>query len=92
MEGGEVRFGLAGQPPQIFQVQGGAFSGQAFVGQNQVDVVWEKDGEPNPMNPGTFLKVNAVSGEFSGGRSPFKPNIGAQGAADLKFEVTSAKR
>lgn len=91
MEGGEVRFLLPGYPPQAYAVQSGAISGQAFVGQNQVEVVWEKDGPPNPMNPETFIKVNVVSPQFSGPNTPFKVDVGPDGASDLKFEVTSAR-
>jgi hypothetical protein len=90
MEGGEVRFSVAGQPAQVVPVQGGAFDGKAFVGQNQIEVVWEKDA-PNPSMPDTTMKVNSVSSEFQGAGSPLKAEVGKDGATDLKFAVTSAK-
>jgi len=92
MEGGEVRFNLTGQPTQILDVTNGAFSGNVFVGQNRIDVLWEKDGAPHPMEPDTFLKVNAVADEFSGPNSPFQQAISESGQSDLKFDVKSADR
>ncbi len=88
MEGGEVRFLISGQAPQVLEIQNGAFAGEAYVGQNQVHVLWEKDGPPNPMNPETPLKVNLVSPKFSGPSSPFQVDVPAAGATDLKFAVT----
>lgn len=92
MNGGEVRFNLTGQPAQVIEVHEGAFSGEVFVGTNRIDVLWEKDGPPHPMEPNEFLKVNVVSGNFSGPNSPFQHEIGESGANDLKFEVTAARR
>ena len=91
MTGGEVRFNAPGQPAKILEIKDGAFSGEVFEGKNQADVVWEKDGPPHPMDPNTKLKVNVVDARFSGPNTPFKPEVGATGANDLKFEVTSAK-
>lgn len=88
---GEVRFNAAAQPVRTLEVKDGAFSGEVFVGKNQVDVVSEKDGPPHPMDPKTKLKVNVVDPKFAGLNSPFKPDIAASGATDLKFDVTSAK-
>lgn len=90
MEGGEVRFQTVGQPVQTIAVKDGKFSGSAYLGQNQVDVVWEKDGPRNPTDPNSFVKVNTVSDKFSGGKSPLKADVGKDGASGLKFEVTSA--
>ena len=93
MDGGEVRFRAEGQPSQILEVKGGAFSGEAFVGKNQVDVVYEKDGPtPHPMEAGKFLKVNVVDAKFTGMSTPFTPDVPATGTSDLKFEVTSAPK
>ena len=91
MEGGEVRFNLIGQPPRVLPVQGGAFAGEAYVGQNQIDAVWDKEGPPHPMDPSIRIKVNAVSSQFQGPNSPLKAEVVAAGVSDLKFEVTSAR-
>jgi hypothetical protein len=91
MDGGEVRFNVIGQPPKALPVQGGAFSGEVYVGQNQIDVVWDKDGPPHPMDPSTRIKVNVISSQFQGPNSPLKADVGEAGVSDLKFAVTSAK-
>jgi len=92
MPAGEVRFNQVGQPAVTLPVKDGAFSGEAFVGDNRVDVVWEKEGPPHPMDPNQKLMVNAVDGKFSGPTSPFQQTIAADGAPNLTFAVTSARR
>jgi hypothetical protein len=91
MEGGEVRFNVIGQPPVALAVQGGTFAGEAYVGQNQIDVVWDKDGPPHPMDPTIRIKENVISTAFQGPSSPLKAEVTAAGVSDLKFAVTSAK-
>ncbi len=91
MEAGEVRFNALGQPPRVLPVQGGAFEGEAYVGANQIDVVWDKEGPPHPMDPTTRIKVNVVASQFQGPNSPLKAEVVAAGVSDLKFAVTSAK-
>lgn len=91
MQGGVVRFNIAGQPPKEMPVTNGAFSGEAFIGANTVDVVWDKEGGPNPMDANSKMIVNAVDAKFSGPTTPFKETIAAEGKSDLKFDVTSAK-
>jgi len=93
MNGGEVRFFAENQPARSIEIKDGAFSGEAYVGKNRVDVVWDKDGPPNPMMPdGPRIKVNAVAPQFSGANSPFNADVPAGGAQDLKFDVTSARQ
>lgn len=88
MGGGEIRFSVPGQPVKTMPIASGAFSGEASVGKNNVEVVWEKDGPPNPMNPSEKLKVNVVNPQFSGPSSELKADITDKGATDLKFTVT----
>jgi len=89
MGGGEVRFNVPGQPPKSMEIHDGAFSGDAFLGKNQVDVVWDKDGPPNPMDPTTKTKVNVVADQFSGPGSSLKADV-AEGAGNtFSFDVTS---
>jgi len=93
MGGGVVRFHAADQPAKSLEIKDGAFSGDVYVGKNRVEVVWEKDGPPNPMMPdGPPIKVNAVAPQFSGMDSPFNVDVPAGGKSDLKFDVTSARR
>jgi len=92
MPGGEIRFTAPGQPVKTIEIKDGAFSGQVFAGKNQVDVVWDQDGPPNPMDPSTRIKVNTVALQFSGPNSVLSTNVPTAGASDLKFDVTSARR
>jgi hypothetical protein len=92
MQGGAVRFNVAGQPPKELPVTNGAFSGEAYVGLNVIDVIWDKEGGSNPMDPSSKMMVNAVDAKFSGPASPFQEAVGAEGKSDLKFDVTSAKK
>jgi hypothetical protein len=92
MQGGEIRFTAPGQPVKSLEIKDGAFSGQVNSGKNQVDVVWDQDGPPNPMDPSTKIKVNVVGPQFSGPNSVLSANVPTGGASDLKFDVTSARR
>lgn len=91
MDGGEVRFGVAGFPVKSLVIKDGAFEGAVFAGSNTIEVIWEKDGPPHPMDPKVRIKVNTVSEKFSGPASALNKTIDAQGATDLKFDVTSSK-
>lgn len=92
MGGGEVRFTAPGQPTKSVTIADGAFAGEAFVGKNRVDVVWDKDGPPNPTDPKSRIKVNVVASQFSGPTSTFQFDIPASGKSDFKLAVTSAPR
>lgn len=89
MPAGEVRFGVMGYPPKVIEIKGGAFAGEAYVGKNQIDVVWEKDGPPNPTDPTSRIKVNTVADRFSGPKSVLNAEITE--AKEFKFAVTSRK-
>jgi hypothetical protein len=92
MDSGEVRFFVENEPPVTLPVTAGAFSGKVFVGNSRIDVVRDVDGPPHPMDPTQKMKVNSVDPKFMGPNSPFKHDVTAAGAKDLKFEVTSARR
>ena len=49
MTEGEVRFAVKGYPSRPFEIKNGAFSGDAFIGQNNIEVTLDKDA-PNPMD------------------------------------------
>lgn len=92
MAGGEIRFSVPGKPVKTLEIKDGTFSGEVFVGKNLVGIVWDKDGPPNPTDPSTRVKVNAVAPNFSGPNSSLNADIGADGSTTLKFDVTSARR
>jgi hypothetical protein len=89
MKEGEIRFSVMGQPPKLIPVKDGSFSGEAFLGKNQVEVVLDVDGPPSTTDPNVHTKVNKVSPEFSGPNSKLSADVPAAGATDLKFEVKS---
>jgi hypothetical protein len=84
MPTGEIRFTVAGQPAKTMEIKDGAFSGEAFVGKNNVDVVLEKDGPPSTTDPTTKTKINAVAP-----KAPLTVDVAKGGASELKFEVNS---
>ncbi len=87
---GELRFHVVGEPAIVLAVKDGVFAGDVLVGPNRVEVLWEVDGPPHPMDPSQRLKVNKVDARFSGPNSPFKQDVPPGGASDLSFQVTSA--
>lgn len=89
MQEGEIRFDVPGQPPKVLPVKNGAFSGEAFLGKNQVEVVHDVDGPPSTTDPKVHTKINTVAPEFSGPNTKLSADIVAAGAANLRFEVTS---
>jgi hypothetical protein len=91
MPSGEVRFEIVGETVKAMEVKDGAFSGDAFVGKNRVDVVLEKDGPANPMNPSAKIKVNVVSDRFSGLKSTLSAQVNSGENAPFSFEVTSKR-
>lgn len=91
MAGGEVRFSVAGLPAKSLPISGGSYSGEAPVGKNKVEVVWDKDGPPNPTDPSTKMKVNAVNMRFSGPDSQLNAEV-KEGENTFNFDVTSAPK
>jgi hypothetical protein len=87
MADGEIRFMVAGQGPKITAIKDGTFSGEAFVGKNQVDVVLEKDGPPSTTDPKILTKVNLVDDIFSGPKTTLSAEVTKDGANDFNFEV-----
>jgi hypothetical protein len=91
MEGGEVRFVVPGQPPKALPITNGAFSGEVFTGKNEIGVVWDKEGGPNPTDPKLKMMVNSVDPKFlPGPTSPFNAEI--TGPKEFTFEVTSSSK
>jgi len=84
MAEGEIRFNVAGQPPQICPIKDGAYSGEAYIGKNRVEIVLEKDGPPSTTDPKTPTKINIVAPK------ELVAEINASGATPSSFEVTSA--
>jgi hypothetical protein len=93
MAGGEVRFHAPGQPVKILEIKDGAFSGDVYPGNNRVEVLWQKNGPPNPMDKNLPpMVINTVAPEFSGIQSTLKQDVPVSGSTGLTFEVKSAKK
>jgi len=89
MDRGDIRFVVPSQAPKVMQIRSGAFSGDAFIGKNKVEVVKEEDGPPSTTDPKILTKINLVATEFSGPSTKLSAEVTASGASDLKFAVTS---
>ncbi|WP_157369660.1 hypothetical protein [Zavarzinella formosa] len=86
---GEMSFGLTGEAPVILTVKDGAFSGNAYVGNNHVEIRAYKDGPPLSTDPEKKpSKVNYLPDRY-GYKSTLTAEVASGGANDFKFEVTS---
>ncbi len=87
---GEVQFSLPGEVPATFPVANGAFSGQAGVGNNRVEVRAYRPGTPTKMGDQTFggEKENYIPAQYNT-QSKFTADVTSGGANEFKFEVTS---
>lgn len=85
---GEVHFGMLGVPPRLLEITDGTFSGEAPVGENQVEVYIYKE-EPNPRYPDNPTKTNTVPNKYWGPRTILKATVEDGGPNDFNFDVTS---
>jgi hypothetical protein len=92
MSQGQVRFSVLGFPPKVIEINDGTFSGEAYAGENKVEVVLLKEGPPDSTDPNIKTMINQVDPKYSGAETLLKATIPREGASDLKFEVTSAAR
>ena len=90
MPDGEISFALPGQVPTTMPVQNGAYSGQAGVGKNRVEIRAYRAGTPVKMGDQTFGgdKENYLPAKYNSA-STFTAEVASGGANDFKFDVTS---
>jgi hypothetical protein len=89
MAAGELIFSIPGEPVQQIPVTNGAFSGQAPVGKNKVEVYSYQESAPTSgLSTDTVKKTNIVSDQFNV-RSALSENVTAAGPNEFKFAVTS---
>ncbi|MFM7072263.1 MAG: hypothetical protein ACKO38_10780 [Planctomycetota bacterium] len=91
MDSGEVIFTAPGNAAAAsFEVKGGAFSGQAAIGDNKVAVMSYKQGEAVEMGGQKFggEKVNFIPAQFNH-QTTLSAKVADGGANEFKFEVTS---
>jgi len=89
MTQGEIRFEVAGEPGHELQVKDGAFSGEANIGKNRVEVKMYKEGPPLSTDPEKKpTKINVIPAQYNS-QTKLSAEITSSGASDLKFDVTS---
>jgi hypothetical protein len=89
---GDILFSIAGYPPEKIPIKEGAFSGEAMVGKNLVEVMAYKQGPPITTDPEKKpSKINTIPDKYNGPHSTLSADVGSSGANDLKFEVKSTK-
>lgn len=86
---GEVHFVMLGVPPSVLKVADGAFSGEAPVGDNKVEVYVYEEGPPNPRYPDDPPKINTISEKFWGPKTTLKATVEEGGSNEFQFDVTS---
>lgn len=89
MPSGEVVFSTPTEPAKTIPVTNGAFTGEAFVGKNKVQVNSYKEGPPLPTDlTKAPTKQNIVADQFSA-QSTLSAEVTAAGANEFKFDVTA---
>lgn len=83
---GEITFSVDGKPPQIAPITDGAYSGQALVGENRVEIAVYKT-ETDAMT-GDPMKINTLPARFNT-QSTLKAPVTASGPNQFDFEVQS---
>ena len=86
---GEIHFGLTGFPGSTMQITDGAYSGQAPVGKNHVEVFIYKDGPPSTTDPTKPSKVVATLPKYWGPTSTLDATVNATGTNEFNFDITS---
>jgi hypothetical protein len=88
---GELHFGVHGAPPSVLKVKDGAFSGQAPIGQNKVELFILTDGPPSQkyQGPGAASKINTAPGKYWGPNTALDAAVGATGSNEFKFDISS---
>ncbi len=87
MATGDVVFTVPGQPEQRIPVTDGAYSGQAYVGQNNVGVFTYKEEAPTSgLSTDTVNKVNLVADRFSY-NTTLTADVTADGPNEFKFDA-----
>jgi hypothetical protein len=86
---GEIHFSMTGVPPRVLEIKDGAFSGEAPVGKNQVEVFIYAEGPPAAKYGGTRAKINTTSERYWGPKTTLSASVNASGANEFKFDITS---
>lgn len=86
---GEIHFGVPGVPPKVLEIKGGAFSGEAPVGKNHVEVFIYAEEAPAEKYGGTRAKTNTTPTKYWGPNSILAATVNATEPNDFQFAITS---
>lgn len=87
MATGEVVFTVPGEPEQRIQVADGAYTGNAYIGQNNVGVFTYREEAPTSgLSTDTINKVNLVAAQYSY-NTTLTADVTADGPNEFKFEA-----
>ena len=86
---GEIHFGMLGVPPKVLTITDGTFSGEAPIGENQVEVYIYKEGPPTPRYPDVPTKINTVPDKYWGPKTVLKATVNDGGPNEFDFDITS---
>ncbi len=86
---GEIMFVLAGQAPTIIAVKDGAYTGEAYIGNNKIEIRAFKVGPAMTTDPtNTPTKTNTIPDRYNVS-SKNTAEVAASGANEFKFDVAS---
>lgn len=86
---GELHFVMPGIPPRVMQITNGAFSGDAPVGENKVEVFIYVEGPPSEKYGGERTKINSVPERYWGPNTSLMANVTASGPNEFQFNITA---
>jgi hypothetical protein len=86
---GEIHFGVPGFPPKVLEIKNGAFSGEAPVGDNKVEVFIYVEGPPVEKYGGARSKMNSTPDKYWGANTTLAATVAAGGPNEFKFDLTS---
>jgi hypothetical protein len=88
---GEIHFGRIGIPPRVLTIKDGAFTGEAPIGKNQVEVYIYVEGPPSEKYKGERTKKNIAPEKYWGPKTTLEATVDAGGANEFKFDLTTPK-
>ncbi|MCI0458076.1 MAG: hypothetical protein L0Z62_14015 [Gemmataceae bacterium] len=88
---GEIHFGMTGVPPRVLEIKDGSFSGEAPIGQCQVEVFIYVKGSPpeKDKHGGVRPKTNTVPQRYWGPETTLKATVNESGPNEFKFDIAS---
>jgi hypothetical protein len=86
---GEVHFAVPGAAPKVLEIKGGAFSGEAPVGKNHVEVYIYTEGAPVEKYGGTRAKTNTAPAQYWGPNSILAATVSASEPNDFQFALSA---